>query len=122
MSQATSLEHQVTEIAMRATATACVGMHPSRVEAVAVPLAQALVDVVIGQEGIQNSDVKIFVETPNYIVFELWNRILDEVVKEIPAANQIEVAGICTRSSRLELMSDEWKKTIQKPMTPKKKI
>jgi len=122
MTALSSLEAQVTEIAMRATAKACEGMHPTRLEAVAVPLAQALVDVVIGNEGVQDSDKKHFVEVPNYIVFELWNRILDEVEKEIPAASQIEVAGVCTRSDRRELFSDSWRKTISKPMTTKKKI
>ena len=117
----TSLEVRVTEIAMRATASACVGMHPSRIEAVAVPLAQALVDVVIGnEEGKQGEGKKHFVEVPNYIVFELWNRILDEVEKEIPAASQIDVSGLCTRSDRREFMSEAWKKTISKPMQPKK--
>jgi hypothetical protein len=116
----TTLEAKVTEIAMRATANACVGMHPSRIEAVAVPLAAALVDVVIGNEGSQQAVQKQSVEVPNYIVFELWNRILDEVEKEIPAANQIEVYGTCTRSDRRELMSEKWKQTISKPMPPKK--
>src|SRR5688572_11920396 len=112
------LEATVTEIALRATATACPGMHPTRIEAVAVPLAAALVDVVIGNEsGTQDARKKHHVDVHNYIVFELWNRILDEVEKEIPAAMQIEVTvKSCTRAERREFHSDKWMESIKKPM------
>ncbi len=123
MTERTGLERTVTEIAMRATATVCEGIHPSRLEAVAYPLAEALMDVLIDRDSGETNEKMYRVEVPDYTVFELWNRILDEVEKEMIAANKIEViVNRCTRTERRGLFSEAWKKTISTPHPNLKKI
>lgn len=57
-----------------------------------------------------NEDVDALVEAPTYHCFELWNRIIDEIEKEIPVAGRLEVTAEVTRAQRKNFLSDEWKK------------
>ena len=101
------LSVQITEIVPRATATVCVGLSPARIEAVAYPLAEAVIDIVISQ----GNDVRkpVPVRMSNYTTFELWNQILDEIAKSIPCVDKLEVIGCdLTRKHRKQFLSNEW--------------
>lgn len=97
-----------TKIVLRATALVCVGLSPARIEAVAYPLAEAIVDIVIAQG---NSTTKPQpVRMSNYTTFELWNQILDEVAKCIPCVDDLEVIGCdLTRSQRKRFLEGKWR-------------
>lgn len=103
-----SLTVLTTEITMAATARVCQGFTPWRIEAISVPLAEALVDIVVGQGNTARKYPPIRVS--NYTTFELWNQILDEIQKEIPCVNQLEVVGeSLTRSQRARFLEGGWK-------------
>src|SRR6185369_13228913 len=86
-----SLEALTTEIALRATAKVCQGFTPWRIEAIAGPLAAALVDIVIEQGNTAFRREPLLVNS--YTTFEIWNQILDEIAKEIPCAGELEIIG-----------------------------
>jgi hypothetical protein len=106
---AKSLAALTTEITMAATAKVCQGFTPWRIEAIAVPLAEALVDIVISQG---NTAIKHHpVVVSNYTTFELWNQILDEIAKEIPCVSTLEVIGRdMTRAQRAAFLTGDWRK------------
>lgn len=103
-----SLENLIFEIALRATAKVCEGFEPSRIEAIAKPLALALTDIVVEQG---NDPVEKYpVEVSNYIIFEIWNQIMDEVVKEIPIGSRVEITGNkFTRTDRAKFLRGDWR-------------
>jgi hypothetical protein len=88
----------ISEIAYRATAKILVSYHPSRITAVAEPLVDFILGIVI---ALENKQPLSPISTDNFVVWELWNKILDEIEKEIPAVKHIEVLGPkATRSER----------------------
>lgn len=118
----TAMEQVISEIVLRATSKVLgPTAHPSRVEAVAAPLSEALIDLVVA-EGNTTSPAPV-IDIGNYLVFELWNRILDEVEKEIPIAAKIEVVtkNIVKRSDRRFVNNEDWRTAqLTKPMPTKK--
>jgi hypothetical protein len=114
-----SLEALTTEITMKATAKVCQGFTPWRIEAIAVPLAEALVDIVISQGNTALKHPPVTVS--NYITFELWNQILDEIAKEIPCADTIEIIGRdLTRAQRARFLAGEWRANGQANDDPRR--
>lgn len=114
----TNLELMISEIVIRATAKVLgAETHPTRIEAIYEPLAEALVDIVVIGETPKKPEVSI----KSYLVWELWNQILDEVEKEIPAASRIEVklVGPATRKDRTEFTSGAWRERLSKPYSPR---
>ncbi len=112
----TAMELVISEITIRATAKVLgPGAHPSRVEAVSTPLAEAIEDLVIAQGNQKENPV---VTLKSYMVWELWNRILDEVEKEIPIASQIQVilTDPATRAERRVVASETWRTVVSKPI------
>lgn len=117
----TAMERLISEITMRATATVLgPEAHPSRVERIAAPLAEAIVDLVVSQG---NSKDKTEVTLDDFLAWEIWNRVLDEVEKEIPAVSRIEVIlnTKATRTFRRAVILGDWKDLLKKEY-PKKKI
>lgn len=112
----TNLERMISEIVLRNTATVLEGAHPSRIEAVAAPLAEAVVDLVISQGSAKDPVIPI----KSALVFFLWNDILDLIEKEIPAAGYIEVKLTVelTRKDRRDYSSGKWREKIHRPYPP----
>ena len=103
-----SLSSLTTKITLAATAKVCHGFSPWRIEAIAGPLAEALVDIVISQGNTALKHAPVTVS--NYITFELWNQILDEVQKEIPCVASLEVVGSnITRKQRAVFLEGSWR-------------
>ncbi len=103
-----SLSQLTTKITLAATAKVCQGFSPWRIEAIAVPLAEALVEIVISQGNTALKHQPVIVH--NFITFELWNQILDEVQKEIPCVTQLEVVGRdLTRTQRARFLEGAWR-------------
>jgi len=104
----TSLARLTTEIVLRCTAKVCHGFAPWRIEAIAAPLGEALIDIIVSQG---NSAMKHHpVTVSNYSTFELWNQILDEIQKEIPCANQLDAIGErVTRAQRAIYLEGAWR-------------
>ena len=108
MAERRPLSVLTTEITLKATAKVCQGFSSWRIEAIAVPLAEALVDIVIAQGNAAYKHPPI--QVSNYITFELWNQILDEVQKEIPCVAQLEVVGRdITRTQRTKFLEGSWR-------------
>ncbi len=105
--QEKTLSRLITEIALRCTAKVCVGFSPARVETVAAPLSEGLIELVIVQ-GDRLETADFAVKAPNYHCFELWNRIIDEIEKEIPIAAKIEVTATVTRAQRRNFNEGQW--------------
>ncbi len=103
----TGLEKLTTEILYRCVATVCVGFSPARIAAIAEPLEEALVEMVIIQDK-ETPKVRE-ITTSNYVVFELLNRILDMVELEIPVAAYIELKTAANRTDRRRFLSGAWK-------------
>lgn len=103
-----SLSALTTKITLAATAKVCRGFTPWRIEAIAAPLAEALVDIVISQGNTAYKHHPIIVH--NYRTFEIWNQILDEIQKEIPCVSQLEVLGKdFTRTQRAQFLEGSWR-------------
>jgi hypothetical protein len=113
----TAMELVISEITFRATSKV-IGKeaHPQRIEAVAAPLAEALVDLVVAQGS--NPKSLPVVDLKTYMVWELWNRILDEIEKEIPIASKIQVnlIGGATRAERKAVTEETWRSTVSQPI------
>lgn len=113
----TAMELVISEITMRAT-TKVIGKeaHPQRIEAISAPLAEALVDLVVAQNS--NPKTLPVVDLKTYMVWELWNRIIDEIEKEIPVASKIQVnlIGPATRAERRLVTEETWRTTVSKPI------
>jgi len=92
-----SLQTLASEIVLRCTAKVLIGLPPDRIEAVAAPLTQGVIDMIVSQG--ENKHVPMTVNK-GYPVFELWCRILDEIEKEIPCVANLEVVGMVTRGER----------------------
>lgn len=103
-----SLVTLITEIVLCATATVCEGFSPSRIEAVAYPLAEAVIDIVMSQGNMEGKLAPV--RMSNYTTFELWNQILDEVAKSVPCVDSVEVIGCdLTRAQRKRFLANEWR-------------
>ncbi len=103
-----SLSALTTKITLAATARVCQGFTPWRIEAIAGPLAEALVDIVISQGNTAHKHPPVIVYS--YTTFELWNQILDEIQKEIPCVSQLEVVGReLTRAQRAKFLEGSWR-------------
>lgn len=98
----------ITETVLRATGTVCVGLSPARIEAVAFPLAEAVIDIVISQGNTAQKAAPV--RMTNYTTFELWNQILDEISKTIPCVDSLEVIGCdLTRTQRQRFLEGKWR-------------
>ena len=87
-----SLENRIFEIVTRCIHTAWPTLTGDRVVAIAEPLTQAFLDIIVGGThgyGTEPYTVKV----ASFTTFELWNRILDEIQKELPQAQWIEVTA-----------------------------
>lgn len=99
----------IIEITLRATSKVCIGFSAARINTVALPLCEGLAEMVIMQgNGLEESAAVHYIEAPDYHCFELWNRIIDEIEKEIPVASKIEVLAKVTRSQRQNFNSGQW--------------
>lgn len=112
----TAMERLISEITMRATSKVLgPGVHPQRVAAIAEPLVDGIMDLVVSQDSQSEPPAVTF---KDYVAWEIWNRIIDEIEKEIPVVSEINVVlnGQASRKDRALLVSDEWRKTVSKPI------
>jgi hypothetical protein len=108
-----------TKITLAATAKVCEGFTPWRIEAIAIPLAEELIDIVISQGNTAYKHEPVRVS--NYITFELWNQILDEIAKEIPCVSHVEVIGErITRGQRARFLEGSWRHNAESNDDPQK--
>lgn len=112
------LESLISEIVLRCVGTVCFGFSAARVEAVAWPLRDAVVELVISAENQQQQqrgvgvgvavegsrDYPLVMKADSYASFDLMCRILDHVELEIPIVGQIEVIGAVSRSQRSRIV------------------
>jgi hypothetical protein len=79
----------ISEIVLRCTAKVCHDIKPDKISNIADPLIDAVVDMVAFQT--EEKPTGFSVKTNHYVSFELFNRILDEIAKEIPCADRVNV-------------------------------
>jgi hypothetical protein len=87
------------KIVLRCVATVCRDLKPAEVWRIAEPLIEAVTDAVVFQHELTQPGT-MQVKTNHYVSFELFNRIIDEIAKEIPCADKINVW--CENMSRAQ--------------------
>lgn len=96
----TNLERLVTEICLRAAAKVYAGTTGANLAGIAESAAEMLVELIICQEkgGVMPS---CSLPTETYAEWITLNELLDEIGKEIPIADKVDVVGPVSRLERL---------------------
>lgn len=96
----TSLEKTVTEICLRAAAKVYAGSTPEHLIGIAEPAQEMLMELIIMQEkgGIVPQCI---LPTQTYGEWKSLNDYMDEIGKEIPIADKVDIVGPVSRFDRL---------------------